>query len=305
MLSHEEMVRLQAEKHELISGHSFQSEEEYVLHLMHTASYLQAARLSENKKVLDLGCNTGYGTEILSKVARHVVGVDVSEQAISVAQKKYGNRRMKFQLIDGTQIPFKDNEFDVVVSFQVIEHIVNYSVYIGELKRVLSPGGIVMFTTPNALLRLDPGMKPWNEFHVREFDNSELESLLSTFFSEVQLMGLFAKEPLYSIEANRLNSARENARRRINVLISHSKLRMRSLIKSALPTSAVSRLRSIKTSLSHKIPEIDKSFIENYGVDDFFYRPNNLETALDLLAICSDDETSFQGIQHHTRATIA
>jgi len=186
MLSHEEMIGFQAEKHDLIDTHNFQSREEYVLHLIHTFAYVQASRLAENKKILDLGCNTGYGSEILFNSAKKVVGVDFSENAISTANNQYGHLGINFKLIDGKQLPFEDNEFNMIVSCQVIEHIVDYKVYINELKRVLSPNGIVIFTTPNALLRLDPGMKPWNKFHVCEFNHSELDSLLNTFFSEVK-----------------------------------------------------------------------------------------------------------------------
>jgi ubiquinone/menaquinone biosynthesis C-methylase UbiE len=297
MLSHEEMIGLQAERHALIETHDFRSQEEYVLHLMHTAAYVQAARLSENKRVLDLGCNTGYGAEILSRVAKEVVGVDVSEKAISAAQDRYGHLGMKFQLTDGTRLPFENAEFDMIVSFQVIEHIVDYDVYIGELKRVVSPEGVVVFTTPNALLRLDSGMKPWNEFHVREFNCSELEALLATFFSNVQMMGLFANEPLYSIEANRLNRARESARRNAEGRKGHSRSSLRTVMKRVLPSSVLGGLRRVRTSVSGAAPAIDKSFMEQHGVDELFYRASGLESALDLLAICSDDEYSFERVR--------
>jgi len=297
MLSHEEMVGLQAERHALIGTHGFRSQEEYVLHLMHTAAYVQAARLSEGKRVLDLGCNTGYGTEVLSRAAKEVVGVDVSAKAISAAQDRYGRLGMKFQLTDGTRLPFENAEFDMIVSFQVIEHIVDYDVYIGELKRVLSREGFVVFTTPNALLRLDSGMKPWNEFHVREFSHSELQALLATFFAKVQMMGLFAKEPLYSIEANRLNRARESARRSAEGRKARSRSSLRTVVKRLLPSSVLGGLRRVKTSMLSPAPAIDKSFMEKHGVDDLFYRPSDLESALDLLAICSDDENSFQRVR--------
>ena len=282
MLSHEEMIRFQAENHDLTDIHNFRSQEEYVLHLIHTFAYVQASRLAENKTVLDLGCNTGYGSEILFNSAKKVVGVDVSEKAISIANSQYGHLGVTFQLIDGVQLPFDDNEFDVIVSCQVIEHVVNHDVYIGELKRVLSSSGIVIYTTPNALLRLDPGMKPLSEFHACEFDHSTLESLLSTYFSAVRILGLFAKEPLYSIEKNRLNRGREEARRRRN--------HIRSLIKTILPNSILTGLRRIVSSYSHITPI--------YGMEDFFYSSNDLETALDLLAVCSDDESGLQEIRH-------
>ncbi len=88
MLTHEEMIGLQAEKHGLIGTDEFASKQEYVLHLIHTPAYVSASSLTENKKVLDLGCNTGYGTEILFKSSNNIIGVDVSERAILSAKNK-------------------------------------------------------------------------------------------------------------------------------------------------------------------------------------------------------------------------
>lgn len=89
MLSHEEMIGLQAEKHGLVQSNNFRSRESYVLHLMHTFAYLQAAKLADGKRVLDLGCNTGYGTKIISASVSCVVGVDVSKEAISAARQQH------------------------------------------------------------------------------------------------------------------------------------------------------------------------------------------------------------------------
>ena len=297
MLSHEEMIGLQAEKHDLIDAHSFRSKEEYVLHLIHTFAYVQASRLGENKTVLDLGCNTGYGSEILFKSAKNVVGVDVSDKAISSANNQYGHLGIRFQQIDGKKLPFEEGEFDMIVCCQVIEHIIDYGVFIGELKRVLSPSGIVIFTTPNALLRLDPGMKPWNMFHVREFTHSELKSLLGDFFAEIQIWGLYGKEPLYSIEINRLNKAREQAKRsKESDLHLHLQYSLKSLMKKILPNSVIIALRKIANSSSNAKLVFDRDFINQYGIDDFFYSDKGLEAALDLLAICSDSVAALQGI---------
>ena len=321
MLTHEEMIGLQAEKHELIDAHSFRSREEYVLHLIHSFAYVQASMLAESKTVLDLGCNTGYGSEILFKTAKRVVGVDVSAAAISTAKKLYGHLGIDFRLIDGKQLPFNDNEFDIIISCQVIEHIVDYNAYLNELKRILSPLGIVIFTTPNALLRLDPGMRPWNKFHVREFDHTELKTLLNKHFSAVQILGLFAEEILYLIEKTRLNRAREAARRYQRVWIrrfverwrvnrargaarryqqsdNHYQRWFRSTAKRVMPAYILLRkLRKLLASSSQSSQEINKIFIEKHSERDFFYRTDDLNIALDLLAICSDEPISLKGIK--------
>ena len=294
MLTHEEMIGLQAEKHDLIDAHNFHSREEYVLHLIHSFAYVQASTFAKDKTVLDFACNTGYGTEILSKTAKRVVGVDVSKKAISTARKQYSHPGIDFQLIDGKQLPFSDNDFDIVTNFQIIEHIVDYNVYLNELKRVLSPLGAAIFTTPNALIRLDPGMKPLNKFHVREFDNSELQTLLNAHFSDVHILGLFAEEPLYLIEKNRVNEALEAARR----YQQHKNYyRIRSVAKKMIPNYILNKLKSFLAASSQSNQEIDKTFIETHGIGDLYYREDDLITALDLLAICTDDVNISKGIK--------
>lgn len=286
MLSHKKNVEFQAKEHTLITTSNFSTKELYISHLIHEAAYYKAAEFAKGKKVLDLGCNTGYGSNILSQTAKNVIGVDVSNQAVETAKKEFKNNIVSFQQIDGERLPFDNNEFDIIVSFQVIEHIVDYSKYIGEIKRVLSPKGIVLFTTPNALIRLDHRMKPWYPFHVYEFNNIELESLLNNYYSNVCVFGLFAIEPLHSIELNRCNIARIQAKKIL-----------RSRIKKMIPLSIQEIIRKIINKvLSKPIIQIEQEFIEKYSYRDFFYLDDKFETALDLLALCSDNEEELNSI---------
>ncbi len=283
MLTHEEMIGLQAEKHDLIDGEAFRSKEEFVLHLMHEAAYVRASTMVDGKRVLDLGCNTGYGSEILSRSANKVVGVDVSHAAISAAKQRFADKGIEFCLIDGERMPFGDGEFDVVVSCQVIEHIVDYNIYFDELKRVLSSTGVAIFTTPNSVLRLDPGMKPWNPFHVREFAHSELKQLLNEYFSSVQISGLFAEDELYLTEKSRISRAREAARARPKRWSDP----LRALLRKTLPDSVLVKIRNVNETNSTQTRKFDPKFLEQFGVEDFFYRTDDLDAALDFLAICT------------------
>ena len=299
MLSHEEMIGLQAEKHDLIQEKKFRSKEEYVLHLIHTIAYIKASEICKNLCALDIGCNTGYGSHILSKSAKKIVGVDVSQKAIEFANNRYAQSGIQFKVIDGKRLPFKDQEFDVIVCCQVIEHIVDYKMFMEELKRVLSPEGIVFFTTPNALLRLDPGMKPWNQFHVREFAPNEIKATLGSFFKCVKEFGLFANEPLYSVEKNRLEDARKNARKVCDSSPSKNDGDLLfSVIKSIVSEQTYTNLKKIYHSLRKK--KIDEGYDQNafkeFDIHDLFYRDFDLENALDLLAICSDNVISIRNI---------
>lgn len=285
-MSHREMIGLQAEKHELVDEDALLTTEQYALHLMHSAAYRHAARIVEGQSVLDIGCNTGYGSIILSEHADHVVGVDVSGHAIALAKKKIRSENLRFEVIDGMRLPFLDNTFDIITCFQLIEHLVEYESFMAEAKRVLRPDGIVLFTTPNARLRLDPGMKPWNEFHVREFTAEELRATLEEHFGNVGLLALYGREPVHRIVANRADRIRRSARARAaGGSIGTHRRSLRTVVKALLPTWAVTRLAAARArkdavpSLAHL-----KRF---HGPDDFHYQPDGMDAALEFMAVCS------------------
>ena len=280
MLSHDEMIGLQAEKGELIEAEKFNSNKSFVLHLIHQKAYENASELTEGKKVLDLGCNTGYGSNIIKNSCKEIIGVDVSEKAIKMAQDLYVNKGIEYKLIDGKQLPFSENSFDVVVSFQVIEHIIEHEEYLKEIQRVLVPGGKVIFTTPNRMIRLYPGMKPWNDFHVKEYDSAELKTLLDGFFNSIEILGLFGNDPLYTTELSRVGQIRERARRKQDDSLN-------PVIKGAW-LLALNLKASIKKRLAGQ-PEV---FQGKYSTKDLYYKTSNLEGALDLMAICSNNKTA-------------
>jgi SAM-dependent methyltransferase len=282
------MVGLQAREHDLVTTSGFRTEEEYVLHLMHRRSYLEAARLVASGRVLDLGCNVGYGTRILAATAGAVVGVDVSEKAIATARAGPHDERVTFQVVDGSRLPFPSAEYDAVVSFQVIEHIVDCAGYLGELRRVLRPAGLAVLTTPNAPFRLDPGMPPWNAFHVHEYDSGELASVLRGVFPHVAVYGMLANEPLRSVELRRVSAEKQRARGARETALA------RRLIRRLVPRSLHPIAARLRSALAGRPPEVARheaspSF-DRYRVEDLRYAADGLDGALDLFAICCDAE---------------
>ncbi|MHC4434720.1 MAG: class I SAM-dependent methyltransferase, partial [Planctomycetota bacterium] len=123
MSSKRDNIRFQAEQHELVPTAEFGTIEDYCIYLMHRKAYEYAATLASNKRVLDLGCNVGYWTHLLSKKSSMAFGVDVSRSATGEAQRRYGGEGVHFSLVDGVSLPFEDDQFDLVVSFEVIEHV--------------------------------------------------------------------------------------------------------------------------------------------------------------------------------------
>lgn len=294
--SEKETLNFQGHSHPLMDIDQLFTLEDYCLRLMHLKAYEEVSKRAGDKTVLEIGCNTGYGTRIVSSVCRRIVGVDLSLNALKVATTRYAGANINYLLIDGLKLPFADGEFDLIISFQVIEHISNYETYLSELKRVLAPAGVVVFTTPNARVRLDPGMKPWNEFHVREFVAEELDELLRNWFRQVEIQGLSASEEVYNIEYARVQKRLSEARRNAGALLPpYYELRSKVIggAKSLLPDSAVEQIRKLvrsrrKDGGSQAEPKrLDSSILDKYSTSDFFYRSDNLDSVLDLMAICS------------------
>ena len=301
MSHYKDIIRLQAEEHPIVNTDSFESLEEFCLSLIHRKAYEEAAALSKDRIVLDLGCNNGYGTNVIGKQCRRVIGVDVSPNAINQAKDMVKADNISFQLIDGKSLPFDDSVFDIIVSFQVIEHIANLEKFMSEILRVLSKDGLVIFTTPNAAIRLDPGMKPWNKFHVQEFTALELKKLLSKWFDSVRVKGLFASSKLYKIERERCRKALIAAKcQRKNFLPPWWKVRtfIINQLKKIMPEFTISSLRKMLRILEasssgnynalsdHKL-SYKNDFSREFTTDDLYYGQDNLDAALDLMALCS------------------
>jgi 2-polyprenyl-3-methyl-5-hydroxy-6-metoxy-1,4-benzoquinol methylase len=209
-----ESIRLQAEEHPLIEDVPPATPAEHTLRLMHLRAYDEAVRHAAGRDVLDVGCNTGYGTIRFVPVARRVVGVDVSPRAIDAARQRAVDGPPEFVLGSGFELPFGDAEFDLVTSFQVLEHVPDPRAFLANLAKVTRPGGQIILATPNAAIRLYPGMAPWNRFHVREYMADELRSLLLDVFPAVTVLGMFGAPELYDTEIRRVDAARQRIRRK-------------------------------------------------------------------------------------------
>ncbi len=180
--------------------------EEHLIFLLHKKSYQFVLNEVTGKEVLDIGCGEGYGVKMLSADAKRIVGIDVSLDTIENAKKKYPAANIAFQLINQNEngrLPFTDKSFDIVVSFQVIEHVDNVDVYLQEISRVLKKGGVFYLATPNAQSRLLSFQNPWNKHHLKEYTQKDLTNILKKYFSDIELYALTFKEPYLSIENKR------------------------------------------------------------------------------------------------------
>ncbi len=152
----------------------------------HINRYIFANNFVKDKKVLDAACGTGYGSALMAKTATSVFGVDISEEAISYAKSNYGTQNTNFLAADIEKLPFEDSFFDVVVSFETIEHVDTnkQEKFLLEVKRTLKKDGLFVVSTPNKEVYQKRGE---NHFHVAELSFVEFKNFLENKFQHVKI----------------------------------------------------------------------------------------------------------------------
>jgi len=161
----------------------------------HLARYRFAAQFVSGKDVGDIACGTGYGSLMLARAgAKSVHGVDFSEDAIEYCNQQNDLANVVFTTGDAQNLTgIADCQFDLVVSFETIEHLPSMDAYLDEMSRILRPGGSFLVSTPDrrigSVLYWLLG-RPQNRFHVCELSERELLKLLSRRF---QVEGRFGQ----------------------------------------------------------------------------------------------------------------
>ena len=158
------------------------------IRLEHLHRYLIARELSPNKRVLDIACGEGYGSAMLASVASQVIGVDIASEVVAHASQRYARRNLKFRCGSCEAIPLDDSSVDLVVGFETIEHIDSHDEMMREIKRVLSPDGLLIISSLDRRQYSD-ALGNRNPYHKRELDREEFDRLLRTHFSHVAIGG--------------------------------------------------------------------------------------------------------------------
>jgi SAM-dependent methyltransferase len=154
----------------------------------HLARYTFAARLARGKRVLDAGCGAGYGAAELAHASQSVVGIDCAMEAVGFAREHYRLPNLQFEQASCTALPHRDSSFDLVVGFEVIEHLENWRDFLREVRRVLAANGQFIVSTPNkAYYTESRGAQGANPFHLHEFEFEEFRSELKGIFPYVSL----------------------------------------------------------------------------------------------------------------------
>jgi SAM-dependent methyltransferase len=199
-------MKLEPTGERMIVEHYKSSIEDYVIYLMHIATYQFATQFVRNKRVLDYGCGSGYGSAKMAEFALSVDAVDVAEDAIVHARSRFPGKNLRFRSIDPAKpLPYADASFDTVLSFQVFEHVTDTDRYLTEIRRVLAPDGILLLVTPDRSTRLLPMQRPWNRWHVKEYSAGSLAAILRRVFSDVQMQQMSGRRDVIDVELRRYN----------------------------------------------------------------------------------------------------
>jgi SAM-dependent methyltransferase len=152
--------------------------------LEHLVRYRFAAGFACGAATLDLGCGEGYGTAMLARAgAQWCVGVDVSHDSVRRAHARYGSDSVSYAVSDAVGLPFADDAFDLVVCFEVVEHLLRPQRLLAECRRILKPEGTLVISTPNRLLT---GAR--SKFHVTEYSSDEFTTLVGSVFPGATLL---------------------------------------------------------------------------------------------------------------------
>ena len=159
------------------TGERYIPTEQGRIRLEHYHRYALVQSIVAGKDVLDLACGEGYGSASIATIASSVVGVDISNEAVAHASSQYVKPNLKFIQGSAIDLEFEENSFDVVVSFETIEHLSEQAQMLSEIHRVLRPNGCLVISSPNRpVYSEESGV--FNEHHVKELDFKGFNELL-------------------------------------------------------------------------------------------------------------------------------
>lgn len=181
---------------------SGQEKADNVIHHRHLIAYQEAEKLIHGT-VLEIGSGEGYGIKILSPRSEKYYALDKHPTPVSDNSGKVVFRQAVIPPLHG----LNDDFFDFVVTFQVIEHIKNDSLFLNEIRRVLKPGGKLILTTPNRLMSLT--RNPW---HIREYKPDQFSSLLKGVFGDADIRGVYGNEKVMAYHEENRRSIRKFTR---------------------------------------------------------------------------------------------
>ena len=152
----------------------------------HFSRYAFACRFAAHRRVLDLGCGTGYGTAALAEVADQAIGVDSSPEAVAYARAHFARPNLTFSVALATEPG--PGTFGLITAFEVIEHLEDWRGLLTAAGVQLSENGVFIVSTPNKPIYAEArGAAGGNPFHVHEFAYDEFHSAVAEAFPHVAM----------------------------------------------------------------------------------------------------------------------
>jgi cyclopropane fatty-acyl-phospholipid synthase-like methyltransferase len=211
----------------------------------HVSRYAFAAQLCRAKRVLDVGCGVGYGSDYLAaQGAAEVVGLDISEEAIAYAKRHYRRPNLRYLRGNALSLPTDIGSFDVVVALEVFEHVTDPGWFLDQLSAHLREDGVLVVSTPNKLT-FSPGFpsdSSPNEYHAREYYRDEFLAILESRFERVSLYG-------QRMEHNYLARQREVSQRAQAVSTLQAQLKAESEARSQQAASLQGQVEGLTSQL--------------------------------------------------------
>jgi SAM-dependent methyltransferase len=235
--------------------------------LQHLTVYKYIANKSKGKTVLDLGCGTGYGAEIIAEKARTVHAIDIDLSTIERNIKRKKSSKIHYECADITRCSL-NHTYSVILALQVIEHLTEPDELLKTVVKAMAPNSVFYLTTPNRITQ------SYNEnpFHYKEYSAAEIKKILSSYFQNVKIYGVKGNAAVKEFERSR--------RKSIQKVFSFDILRIRRvvprLIRQYLFILATYILRrKIHYSDNHKTKY-------KYSIDHIS------NGAIDILAVCTN-----------------
>jgi SAM-dependent methyltransferase len=218
-------------------------------------------------RVLEVGCGEGRGVELLAPLGSSYTAIDKIDSVIADLSERFPASNFIQANIPPLSM-LEDNSFDVIVSFQVIEHIRRDKEFLKELYRVLAPGGVALITTPNRPKSLS--RNPW---HIREYTAQELKDMSSNIFDKVEMNGITGSDLVWSYYEENKRSVRKITKFDIFNL----QYRLPAFMLR-IPYDFLNRLNR------NNMEKEDSQTVSSIGLEDYLFSPD-ADSSLDLFAI--------------------
>ncbi len=235
----------------------------------HQSVYSFCQKFIKNKYVVEIGCGTGYGTYKLSKFVKKIIALDKDSGVIKNNKLKYNADNLEF-ICSNIEDYSNSKKADVVISFQVIEHLKTPQLLLDKAKSMLNKNGMLILSTPNRLTQ------SYNEnpYHYKEYSSKELQKMLLKYFRKVEMYGLYGNLMVNKYEMER--------RKQVLSILNKDKLRLRRLV----PRSLRQIIFDFFTVFNRNLMKTENNYLKisekNYKV------LRKTKQAIDLIVVCQN-----------------